>query len=985
VTSFPDCAEAWLLVGAAAYQLGDAAGCVAACDRAIMLDPNLAEAYGNMGIALQATGRIDLAVVYYQSALRLAPRFTDAYNNLAGALASRGDVSGALRCYAAALEVDPKLVHVHSNMGDLWRTQGPAGSAAAAHCYSSALALQPSYAPAWRGLGDLAREGGNNAHAVECYREALRLQPGNADALCGLGAAWRALGRWAEAESALTAAASARPHCALTMAALAGVLSDSGKLDAAIVAFGEALRRDPVLIEAYNNLGNALAGVGRLQEAATAYATCIQLQCARSATAAAAAAASANATNASLMMGGNSNAAASLTSPLTLNGATLLAAANQSGGAPGAGPTAADGNSMAAAAMGMAAGGYSPVETHRLTVAYNNLGSLLKMQGQMVAAISCFEAVVALLPHSPEAAANLASMYKDMGRHDAAIPIYRRALALRPDFPEAFAHLVHSMMSVCDWTDHDTIFVRLEAETRRELTMGRLPPVQPFHAMAYPFSADLALAISKAYASHCLASAARLGVPRLPHPPPLPPHQQPGGRLRICYVSSDFGNHPLSHLMGNVFCMHNRDRVEVFCYALSPNDGSQWRQRIEAGTEHFIDASSWGTGEIAARISADGINVAINLNGYTRGARNEVFALLPAPVQVSYMGFPATTGAPFLPWLVNDAVVAPPECRHCYSESLALMPHCYFVNDYKQTHPELLEEAPLAEEEEEDMPSRQHKLQQGGSIADRNGAATPPPPGVAPSPSSQSPGVPANGGDRHLAALHHPTLAPGQVAPAPPPPTTTRASLGLPEDCVVYSCSNQLYKYDPDTFASWAAILKRVPRSVLWLLRFPPQGEDNVRRHAAAHGVDPSRIIFTDVAQKEEHIKRSRLADIFLDTPRCNAHTTGCDVLWAGCPLVTLPGERMASRVAASLVVAAGFGSELVANNHKEYEEIAVSLGLDHAKRANLVKRLKAARSTCPLFDTRQWVNDFERLLLRMWDMHCRGEPPHTFQLEAEK
>ena len=66
MASFPECAEAWLLVGAAAYQLGDAAGCVAACDRAIMLDPNLAEAYGNMGIALQATGRIDLAIVYYQ-------------------------------------------------------------------------------------------------------------------------------------------------------------------------------------------------------------------------------------------------------------------------------------------------------------------------------------------------------------------------------------------------------------------------------------------------------------------------------------------------------------------------------------------------------------------------------------------------------------------------------------------------------------------------------------------------------------------------------------------------------------------------------------------------------------------------------------------------------------------------------------------------------------------------------------------------------
>lgn len=81
---------------------------------------------------------------------------------------------------------------------------------------------------------------------------------------------------------------------------------------------------------------------------------------------------------------------------------------------------------------------------------------------------------------------------------------------------------------------------------------------------------------------------------------------------------------------------------------------------------------------------------------------------------------------------------------------------------------------------------------------------------------------------------------------------------------------------------------------------------------AAAHGVDPSRIIFTDVAHKDLHIRRSGLADVFLDTPLCNAHTTGCDVLWGGCPMVTLPMERMASRVAASLAYASGLGPEMV-------------------------------------------------------------------------
>ncbi len=96
---------------------------------------------------------------------------------------------------------------------------------------------------------------------------------------------------------------------------------------------------------------------------------------------------------------------------------------------------------------------------------------------------------------------------------------------------------------------------------RRDLAAGRLPPVQPFHAMAYPFSADLALAISVKYAEHCALSAARLGMPPLSHPAPVP--LRPGERLRVGYVSSDFGNHPLSHLMGSVFGMHDWRRVEV--------------------------------------------------------------------------------------------------------------------------------------------------------------------------------------------------------------------------------------------------------------------------------------------------------------------------------------------------------------------------------------------------------------------------------------
>lgn len=851
-------------MGAIHYQLKNFDQCVVYNDQCILLDPTMAEAHANLANALQQLGNIDMAIVYYQSALKLKPQFTDAYNNMASALVQKGLIPDAINCYNQALRINPHLVDVHNNLGDLWRAQGQVGREAAQRCYTAALQIDRSYAPAWRGLGDIIAESGNHEEAVQCYQEAVKLRPTYADAYTAMGMALKDAKKKPEAEACFEQVVRLRPNCALSLGNLAGIYYEQGKLDSAIKTYQRAISLEPNFPEAYNNLGNALREAGRADEAIACYTACIQLQYARS---------------------GNTVQQPGI--PGTPAGSAAAAVAAVSAAVAVSRPTAA----------------MTPAQAQRLSVAYNNLGGLLKMQGQLMAAIACYEQVAQLQPDAPEAHANLASAHKDSARHDAAIVSYKRALQLRPDFPEAFANLVHSLQCVCDWADRAGLFRRLEQEVARDLNAGNLPPVQPFHAMAYPFSAELAKAISVKYAEHCALQASRLGAPKYPHP--LQRSLQAGERLRVAYVSSDFGNHPLSHLMGSVFGMHDRSRVEVYCYALSPNDGSEWRSRIEREAEHFIDVSAWGICDIAGKISADGIHVAINLNGYTKGARNEIFALHPAPVQASYMGFPATTGASYLPYLITDKVVAAPHLHHCYTEKLALMPNCYFVNDYKQAHRDVLDKA--------NLPSR--------------------------------------------------------------------TEFGLPEDRIIYSCSNQLYKYDPETFTTWCNILKRVPNSVLWLLRFPPYGEPNIRQEAARQGVAPERIIFTDVAQKDVHIRRSGLADVFLDTPLCNAHTTGCDVLWGGCPMVTLPLERMASRVAASLCYATGLGPEMVVNTQREYEEKAVELGTNHAARLNLRARLEAVRETCPLFDTQGWVRDFEKVFFRFWDVHSQGSGPVTFEV----
>ena len=157
---------------------------------------------------------------------------------------------------------------------------------------------------------------------------------------------------------------------------------------------------------------------------------------------------------------------------------------------------------------------------------------------------------------------------------------------------------------------------------------------------------------------------------------------------------------------------------------------------------------------------------------------------------------------------------------------------------------------------------------------------------------------------------------------------TTRQQYGLPDDGVIYCNFNQLYKIDPATLKMWVNILNAVPGSVMWLLRFPQAGETNILVAAQQMGLKNGTIIFSNVAAKEEHVRRGQLADVCLDTPLCNGHTTGMDVLWAGTPMVTLPGETLASRVASSQLKALGC-PELIAKDRADYERIAIKLGTD--------------------------------------------------------
>lgn len=202
------------------------------------------------------------------------------------------------------------------------------------------------------------------------------------------------------------------------------------------------------------------------------------------------------------------------------------------------------------------------------------------------------------------------------------------------------------------------------------LTIPSAPTVLPFHTFTCPLSAKQIRKISQR--NGLRVSCSTLRAPWLPiqlYEPPSPPDPH----LNVGYVSSDFNNHPLAHLMQSVFGFHDPNRVNAICYATTASDGSTHRQQIEREAPKFYDASSWSIERLVNQVVADGVHILVNLNGYTRGARNEVFAARPAPIQMSFMGFAGTLGAEWCDYLLADKIAVPAQTLRPWRGNASLM------------------------------------------------------------------------------------------------------------------------------------------------------------------------------------------------------------------------------------------------------------------------------------------------------------------------
>jgi protein O-GlcNAc transferase len=306
--------------------------------------------------------------------------------------------------------------------------------------------------------------------------------------------------------------------------------------------------------------------------------------------------------------------------------------------------------------------------------AQSALAIALRLKGDLGAAEAACREAIRLNPRQTVAYMTLAGLLKDRGRVGEAIECYRRALECDPNQARARALLYHQLRQIGAWDELPALEAALDRDTAAALAAGRCPGEPVFIAVSRRIDPAYALAVATGWS----ADVAR----RCPPLPPAAPAA--GGRIRLGYLSADLHDHATGHLIRGLFAGHDRDAFEVYAYSYGPDDGSFYRKSLVESCDRFVDIERLDHGAAAERIRADGVELLIDLKGHVQGTRLEIAALRPAPVQVAWLGFPGSLGAPFIDYAMVDAVVAPPEQARFFSERLVYLPDSYQVTDDAQ-------------------------------------------------------------------------------------------------------------------------------------------------------------------------------------------------------------------------------------------------------------------------------------------------------------
>lgn len=305
--------------------------------------------------------------------------------------------------------------------------------------------------------------------------------------------------------------------------------------------------------------------------------------------------------------------------------------------------------------------------------AHVNKGAALGKLGHHADEVKAYERALVLKPKHATVIENYGNALCQAGRFSEAAALYERTLnesSNRAEFAFALGGLCYTKLQMADWTGLE----QLTAQLRARILSGDAC-VEPFALFLLPSTSHEQLQVARRYAAALYPLSARAMHRR---------ERTEGQRLRVGYLSADFGRHATSYLVAELLERHERARFEVTAFALTGDDGSAMRHRLTQSVEHFVEIHGLSDVEAAQKIADLQIDVLLDLGGYTRNARPGILALRPAPLQISYLCYPGTTGAPFMDYLVADETVIPEEDLEAFSEKIIYLPNSYQPHDTRR-------------------------------------------------------------------------------------------------------------------------------------------------------------------------------------------------------------------------------------------------------------------------------------------------------------
>jgi predicted O-linked N-acetylglucosamine transferase (SPINDLY family) len=783
------------------------------------------------------------------------------------ALRKQGDLLRADALCAEVLRADAHHFHAHHLRGLIALENGDTEGGIA--FIERSLAVNPSQPLAYSNLGNALLTAGLPQRALDCFERALRLKSDLTVAHYNRGNALRSLGRPDDALASYDTALILDPAHAKALNNRGLVLQDLGRFAEALIAFDRAAKLDPRFAGAQENLAAVLLNLKRPLDALAISERLLQwapensgAQCGRG--------------NALLALERFEEAADSYARALQITPDCFEALLNR-------GAALQRLQRLEAALEDCERALQLRSES---VLALTNIGNVLLGLDRATEALAHYERALALSPDDSTALHGRGAALVKLERQEEAAQAFADVLRVQPEHPSALGNLFHLRMEHCDWSDYAPLSRRV-----LESLQSTSRFVNPLSLLMFDDPA-MNLACARAFVQENYP-------PRSLEAAFSPPSLKGPRKIRVAYVSADFCDHPVAQLLVGVIEQHDREQFEVLEVSLRSRGGGSFEQRMHAAFDQSIDACERSDREIAQRMREWGVDIAVDLMGLTQGLRLGIFAHRPARVQVSYLGYAGTLGAPYMDYLLADDMVVPAGEERWYSEQLVRLPRCYLPTDDRR-------------------------------------------------PVARSP---------------------------------ARGEAGLPPRGVVFCAFTKAHKINPPMFELWMRLLRQTDDSMLWLRDLGRPAQANLTRAAERCGVAARRLVFAPrVASMAEHLGRHALADLVLDTLPYNAHSTTCDALWAGVPVLTCTGHGFASRVAASALTAAGL-PELITHSLEEYERRALELAHRPDALQALRSRLTTQAKSLPLFDTRRYTRDLEAAYQRMHERVLHDEPPASFSL----